>query len=57
MAVADIRKINWPQTTFACEVALKGVYFQSNSFAPMLEVVHVMIKPEDQSCPFDETEE
>ena len=57
MTVADIRKISWPQSTFACEVALKGVYFQSNSFGPMLEVTNVMIRPEDQSCPFDQIEE
>ena len=57
MSVSEIRKINWPQTTFACEVALKGVYFQSNSFGVMLEVTNVMIRPEDESCPFEETED
>lgn len=57
MTVADIRNISWPQTTFACEVALQGVYFQSNSFGPMLEVTNVLVKPEDESCLFAETEE
>ena len=57
MSISDIRKINWPQSTFACEVALKGVYFQSNSFGVMLEVTNLMVKTEDESCPFEETED
>ena len=57
MTIAEIRKINWPQSSFACEVALKGVYFQSNSFGPMLEVTNVMITPEDESCPFEEIDD
>ncbi|MDA8583821.1 hypothetical protein N9L68_06290 [bacterium] len=57
ISTGDIKNINWPPSTFACEVALKGVYFQANSFGPMLEVTDVMITPEDQSCPFDEIDE
>ena len=57
MSVSDIRKINWPQSPFACEVALKGLYLQSNRFGVMLEVPNVMIRAEDQICPLEETED
>ena len=52
MTVEQIKAIQWPTTGFACQVSLKGVYFQSNSYGPMLEVDMVMIKPEDEVCPF-----
>ena len=53
LTISEIRSIDWPSSTFACQVALKGVYFQANTFGPMLEVTNVMIRPEDASCPFD----
>ena len=53
LTISEIRGIDWPSSTFACQVALKGVYFQSNTFGPMLEVTNVMIRPEDASCPFE----
>ena len=52
MTVEQIKAIHWPSTGFACQVNLKGVYFQSNSYGPMLEVEMVMVKPEDEVCPF-----
>ena len=52
MTVEQIKAIQWPTTGFACQVSLKSVYFQSNSYGPMLEVDMVMIKPEDEVCPF-----
>ena len=53
MHIAEIRQINWSQPMFACEVALQGVYFRAITFGPMLEVTSVMIRNEDESCPFD----
>ena len=53
ISITELREIEWPNSTFACEVALKGVYFQANTFGPMLEVTNVMIRPEDASCPFE----
>ena len=53
MNAEDIKQIHWPSSCFACEVALKGVYFQADSFGPMMEVRSVMVKAEDQSCPFE----
>ena len=52
MTVEQIKAIQWPTTGFACQVSLKGVYFQSNSYGPMLEVDMLMVKPEDEVCPF-----
>ena len=52
MPIAEIKRIQWPSTAFACAVTLKGVYFQSNSYGPMLEVTMLMVKPEDDVCPF-----
>ena len=52
MTVEQIKAIQWPTTGFACQVSLKGVYFQSNSYGPMLEVDMVMIKPGGEVCPF-----
>ena len=53
LTISELRSIDWPSSSFACEVALKGVYFQANTFGPMIEVTNVMIRPEDASCPFD----
>ena len=52
MTIQEIKDLHWPSTTFACQVLLKGVYFQSNSCGPMLEVLMLMVKPEDDTCPF-----
>ena len=52
MTIQEIKDIHWPSTTFACQVLLKGVYFQSNSYGAMLEVLMLMVKPEDDTCPF-----
>ena len=52
MALDEIRDIDWVNSSVACEVALKGVYFQNNSFGPMLELRNIMIQPEDCTCPF-----
>mgnify|MGYP003323837295 CR=1 FL=1 len=54
MTYDEIRNIDWPESVLACEVALRGVYFQSNTFGPMLEVVSAMVKKEDDACPFEE---
>ena len=55
MGVEEIKRIDWPNSSFACEVLVKGVYFQANSFGPMLEVKNVMIRTEDDTCPFMDT--
>ena len=52
MPVAEVKRIQWPYTALACVVTLKGVYFQSISYGPMLEVTMLMVKPEDDVCPF-----
>ena len=54
MTVAGIKDIEWPNFAFACQVTLKGLYFQSNSFGPLLEVTSVMVRAEDATCPFAE---
>ena len=56
MTLEQIKAIQWPSTSFACQVSLKGVYFQSNSYGPMLEVDMLMVKPEDEVCPFGEAD-
>ena len=56
MSFEQVKAIQWPTTSFACQVSLKGVYFQSNSYGPMLEVDMLMVKPEDQVCPFGESD-
>ena len=53
MTYDEIRNIDWLESVLACEVALRGVYFQPNTFGPMLEVVSAMVKREDDVCPFD----
>ena len=53
--IEEIKHIDWPSSSFACEVLLKGVYFQANSFGPMLEVRDIMIRTEDDTCPFMDT--
>ena len=57
MSTSGIKKNNWPQSPFACEVALKRVYFQSNRFGPMLEVTNVMMMAEGESCPFEDIDD
>ena len=52
MTIEQIKALDWPSTGIACQVALKGVYFQSNSYGPLLEVTMLMLKPEDEVCPF-----
>ena len=54
MTLEQIKSNHWPGTTFACAVTLKGVYFQSNSYGPLLEVTMLMVRPEDAECPFGE---
>ena len=56
MPIEDIRAIQWQSATFAAQVTLKGVYFQSNSYGPLVEVNMLMIKPEDDVCPFQDEE-
>ena len=53
MAFDDIKSIDWPNIAFACEAALNGLYFHSSFFGPMMEVTNVMIRADDQSCPFN----
>ena len=48
---------DFQNSSCACEVALKGVYFQANTFGPMLKVTNLMIRPEDVSCPFESDSE
>ena len=38
MSFEEIKKIDWPSSSAAAVVVLKGVYFMSNSFEPLLEV-------------------
>ena len=52
MTIEQIKALDWRSTGIACQVALKGVYFQSNSYGPLLEVTMLMLKPEDEVCPF-----
>ena len=54
MTLEQVKSIHWPSTTFACAVTLKGVYFQSNNYGPLLEVTMLMARPEDAECPFGE---
>ena len=52
MSIGQIKALHWPTTAFAAAVSLKGAYFQSNSYGPLLEVDMLMVKPEDAECPF-----
>ena len=54
MTYDEIKNIDWPESVLACEVALRGMYFQSNTFGPMLEVVSAMVKRDDDVSPFEE---
>ena len=42
MDIEDVKRIDWPSSSFACEALLQGVYFQANSFGPMLEAKSIM---------------
>ena len=52
MTIEQIKALDWSSTGIAYQVSLKGVYFQSNSYGPMTEVTMLMVKPEDEACPF-----
>ena len=49
---AEVEEIDWPSAQLGVVVRVVGVYFQAQSFGPMLEVESLLVKAEDASCPF-----
>ena len=44
--------LEWPSCRLALAVQISGCYFQGNSWGPTVNVISMMVQPEDRSCPF-----
>ena len=52
LSTEQLTEVDWPRASLGVMVRIVGVYFQAQSFGPMLEVENLLIKAEDTSCPF-----